>query len=451
MRLTSMLALVLVSVPAFARADEPPADAAAPTTIAAADPTPAPGDLAATDATPTVEKRHKRKSARPDFRLGAWRGTVEASAELVGGALSGRSTLREDGAVLDLGADVEPAIERGRWRLALPVEVGHRETPGAEQRETRGGVGVDARYRTGPDFRLDLDGGLRFAHRPGWLDEYQPLAGALGTTDRYSHLDLRLGAAITAIPLRHQHLRAGLRYTKLEYADDPNYDAIDTPTHLVPGDRGELELELSWRHFGHGYKVGGGLALEDQRDDVNFARDAGTGKTHAGAGGLPPNPLYHEVDVEPSLGAEIDLAGGSVELGADLGYEIASDRYQGYYSRSGLHPEVHASLARGRLTTRLSAEARLSTYGPNSYQSDGTTARPPLESGDRRTDRKLSARASGGYRVGRHLEVIGSATVVRRDTNFPDYVPGVFPEGRQYDVRWDYTNWEATVGLRLAR
>jgi hypothetical protein len=134
------------------------------------------------------------------------------------------------------------------------VSLGHRETPGASERETRGGLDLDARYKAGPDFRLDLEGGLRFSNRPGWLDEYQPTPTGLGPTDRYGHLDLRLGAAITAIPLRHQHLRVGLRYTHLDYVDDPAYNAVDAPTHLVPGDRSEVTLDVSWRHFGDGYK-----------------------------------------------------------------------------------------------------------------------------------------------------------------------------------------------------
>jgi hypothetical protein len=45
--------------------------------------------------------------------------------------------------------------------------------------------------------------------------------------------------------------------------------------------------------------------------------------------------------------------------------------------------------------------------------------------------------------------VIADADVMRRDTNLPDYVPGVFPVTRAYDIRWDYTNWEATAGIEV--
>lgn len=443
----AVIVAALAALPALAFAqEEPPAD-----------PTPAPAGVAvapAGDATadaPVKKKRKRARAAPADFRVGSWRGTVDAEAEVVGGALSGRSTLRERGGVVEAGADVEPALERGRWRLALPVALAHRETPGATQRETRGGLAIDARYKTGPRFRLDLDGGLKFAHRPDWLDEYQPTATGLGTTDRYSHLDLHVGGAVTVLPARHQHVRIALGYTDLDYADDPDYDAIDAPTHLVPGDRGELDLDASWRWFGDGWKAGAAVAFEDQHDDANYARDAGDGQTHAGAGGPPPNPLYHELDVEPSVGAELDLAGGDLELGADVGYAIVSDRYQGYYSRRGVHPEVHARYQGERLGLKLSAEALFATYGDGSYASDGTPERPALESGTRRADRRLAARASVRYQLGGHLAIVGGAEAVRRDTNFPDYVPNVFPASRAYDVRWDYTTWELTAGLSASR
>jgi len=446
MRVVVITAMLIVAAAAHAQEAPPDETATGPTTESAA------VSRVADDAPGArAGKKKPKHKAAPDFQLGGWRGSIDAEGELVGGALSGRTTLREQGAIIEAGGTVEPAIERGRWRLAVPVRLAHRETPGATQRETRGGFDLDARYKTGPGFRLDLEAGLRFAQRPTWLDEYQPIAGGLGTTGRYSHLDLRLGAAIAAIPLRHQHVRAGLRYTDLAYDDDPTYDPIDAPTHLVPGDRREVDLDLSWRYFGDGWKLGGALAVEDQRDDDNFARDAGDGQTHAGAGGPPPNPLYHQLDVEPSVGAELELGRGDVEVGADLGYAVVSDRYQGYYSRSGLHPQVHAALTRGHLEAKLSVEALFARYGEGSYQSDGTPGRPALESGTRRSDRRLGSRLNARYRFARHLAAVVGLQVTRRDTNFPDYVPGVFPGSRAYDVAWDYTNGEITVGLSAAR
>lgn len=445
MLMRALLAVLVLATPRLAAAQPDPGEPVAPTTTTATPTEPA-GGAEPTEAGP---KKKKKKAEHADFHLGAWRGTVAADAELRGGALSGRSTLRTSGALIDASGGVEPAIEHGTWRLGLPITLGHRETPGAELRETRGGVDLDARYKRSPRFRLDLEAGLRLTSRPGWEDEYQPTATGLGTTDRYSHRDLRLGGAISAIPLRHQHARLGLRLTDYDYTDDPAYDAIDAPTHLVPGDRVEVDLDASWRHFGDGWKAGGAIAFEDRHDDKNYARDAGTGLTHAGAGGPPPNPLYHQISFEPSLGAELDLADDTVELGADLGYAFVSDRYQGYYSWSGVHPQVHVAAHRGDLDAKLAAELQLATYGDGSYAAGN--GHPPLESGTRRKDTKIGLRADAGYTVVHHVAVVAGFDLTRRTTNFPDYVPGVFPAGAQYDVKWDYVNWELSAGVRVER
>ncbi|MEZ4401237.1 MAG: hypothetical protein R3B06_14520 [Kofleriaceae bacterium] len=438
------LGLVLVAGPAAAQEEPSPAD---PPAVTAADTT----DAAAAAAAPKKTKKKKRTRAEAaDFRLGTWRGTVAADAELRAGALAGRSTLRTSGGLIELDAGAEPALERGAWRLGLPLTAAHRETPGAALRETRGGADLDARWKRSAAFRLDLEAGLRLVSRPSWDDQYQPLAGGgLGPTDRYSHRDLRLGAAVTGIPLRHQHARLALRFTDYDYVDDPDYSALDAPTHLVPGDRQTVDLDGSWRYFGDGWKLGGAVAFEDRHDAKNFSRDAGTGKTHAGAGGPPPNPLYHQISVEPSVGVEVDLRGGALELGADLGYAIVSDRYQGYYSWSGLHPEVHAIWKAGALEARAAAELQLASYGAGSYAVG--PGHPALESGTRRADSKVSARAAVAYALRPHLALVAGGDVSRRTTNFPDYVPGVFPAGRQYDVQWDYVNWEASAGVRVER
>lgn len=448
MRTTWITVLGLVAARAALAQPDPADPVAAASTTA-----PVAGDATAVategDGDAPKKKKRPKQAARADFHAGAWRGTIDASAELRGGALSGRSTLRTHGGLIDGQASVEPALEQGRWRLGLPVTIGHRETPGAELRETRGGVDADARWKRDARLRLDFELGLRLVSRPGWEDEYQPTATGLGSTDRYSHRDLRVGAAVTALPLRHQHARLGLRVTDYDYADDPAYDAIDAPTHLVPGDRREVDVDASWRHFGDGWKLGGAVAFEDRHDDRNYARDAGTGVTHAGAGGPPPNPLYHQISFEPSIGAEVDLRDETIELGADLGYAIVSDRYQGYYSWSGLHPQLHARVHAGALDAKLTGEAQLATYGDGSYAAGAN--HPPLESGSVRKDTKLEGRLDLGYQLRRSVTVVAGADVTRRTTNFPDYVPGVFPAGAQYDVRWDYVNWEISAGVRIAR
>lgn len=398
-----------------------------------------------------AEKKRKKKRHRTGvFTIGDWNGDLTVRARAVAGALSGRSTLRTNGVLVDGEVATTPAIERGRWRLELPLEIGHRETPGAELRETRGALDLEARWRRGPRFRIENRAGLRAVWRPDWLDEYQPGAGGLMTTDRYSHWDRRLETAVAAIPVRHQHARLALAYERVDHAEDPTYDPIDAPTHLVPGDHDQVGLDGSWRYLGDGWSVRGGFELERERWFHAYSRDAGTGLTHAGTGGPPPNPLYREISFEPSAGGELDLLGERLELSASYGYLIVSDRYQGYYSSRAHHPELDVAWKQGGLELHAGFDALVRAYGPGSY-APGVDHPPLDDGGDRRVDRKLSTRLRARWAVGRQWAVVAAGEMTQRRTNFPDYVPGVFPDTRAYDIRWDYTNWELTAGIEVTR
>jgi len=362
---------------------------------ASADSAPA---ASATDdgATPTVKtrtsKKHKKKKAPPAFHIGTWDGDIEARGAAVGGALSGRSTLRTRGGVVGVEAEATPALERDRWRLELPLTVGHRETPGTELRETRGGLDLEARWRRSPRLRVETAAGVRVVWRPGWLDEYQPTAGGLMTTDRYSHWDQRLSAAVVGIPVRHHHAKLEAWYRRVDHADDPSYDPIDAPTHLVPGDHDAIGLDGRWRYHGHGWKLGGQAELSRERWFQAYSRDAGTGLTHAGPGGLPPNPLYREVTFEPAALGSLELAGGAFDLGVSYGYQIVSDRFEGYYSSRAHHPELDLGWEHGKLELDLDVDLYLRTYGPDSYAAGPD--HPALEGGaSRRDDRKLLVKA----------------------------------------------------------
>ncbi len=37
---------------------------------------------------------------------------------------------------------------------------------------------------------------------------------------------------------------------------------------------------------------------------------------------------------------------------------------------------------------------------------------------------------------------------LNRDTNYPDYVPGILPATRFYDIQWSYTNVQVLVGIQ---
>lgn len=407
-------------------------------------------DAAPRDEVRVKKQRRIRSRRAPDFSLGAWDGAVDTKVRTIGGALSGRVTLPASALIVGVGLEAKPAVEHEQWRLETPITFEHRETPGAKLRETRGGVDVVGRWRRGPGLRAEIETGLRAVWRPGWLDQYQPGPRGLMTTDRESHVDLRVGAALAGIPRRHQHVRLAARYSRVNQRDSPNFDPIDAPTHLVPGDHDQVAVDASWRYLADRWKIGTSLDVEYERWFQAYARDEGTGLTHAGLGGPPPNPRYRELSAEPALAGELELARGSFEIAPRLGYQIVSDRYQGYYSSTAYHPQLHLRWKQPSLSVALKFEAMFRTYGPNSYEPGPN--HPPLDDGDtRRSDRKLQTACSARWALRKHVALLADAALVRRTTNYPDYVPGVFPDSRQYSIDWDYTNWEMLAGIELSR
>lgn len=149
--------------------------------------------------------------------------------------------------------------------------------------------------------------------------------------------------------------------------------------------------------------------LGSNADGIAAAEGEATGLTHAGAGGPPPNPLYEQASFEPELDAGLELAGGRGELDVSSGYEIVNDRYEGYYAAGGNHP--------------------------------------PLEYGDRRVDRRFSTGLDVRDPLTAHWAIIGEADALIRRTNFPNYVPNVFPASRQYDIEWSYENYLVQAGV----
>lgn len=444
-RRAASLAVALGLAAPAARAGE-----AAPATdpvVDGAEPAVAPGS------TTTPKKKKKKRKHRADadavdFRIAGFDGTAPAKVAVTVGALSGWTTLRASGAAIEVAADVDPTLVRGRWQLDLDVAAGHRQVIGADLDETRGALDLGVRWKRGPDLRIDGGAGVRGAWRGGWADQYQPVAGGLAPTDRYSSWERRVALGLTAIPLRHQHAHVGARYRVIDLRADPNFDAVGEPTHLVPSDRQAIELDGSWRYHGEGWKAGVGLEVDHADYDFEFARDAGTGLTHAGAGGPPPNPLYAEWTVEPSIGGDVDVT-GEVTLGASYGYEIVDDVYQGYYSTHGHHPELEASWHRGALELDAKAGLWWRTFGPGSYAVGN--GHPPLDAGTRRNDHRGRLALAARWALGAHLTAIASGELIVRRSNFPDYEPGVFPANRAYAIDWDYTNAVVAVGVELAR
>jgi hypothetical protein len=244
--------------------------------------------------------------------------------------------------------------------------------------------------------------------------------------------------------VRHHHARLEYDIRHVGYVVDDAYEPVDAPTHLVPGSHLENELRASWTYHADAWKLGGELDLEHQIWEDLYARDAGTGLTHAGAGGPPPNPMQQTFTAEPALTAE--LTRGAVELDASYGVGLQRDLYEGYYSYVEQHPEVSAKVEQAAFTVELSAELRWRTYGADSY-AVAPPDHPMLDFGDRRSDRTFDSDLDVRVPIGASLAIVGGVGVKIRRSNFPDYVPGVYPMSRQYAIDWDYDDVTAFAGI----
>jgi hypothetical protein len=420
-----------------------PAEQAEPAPVEQAEPAPA---APARAEAPRKRKKKKKRQKRRQ-RPAGWQREIETSASARAGALQGLGTRRAGGAMQRVDADAEIAVEHGAWGLGLPLDASHRETQGASLDETGGSAGLELRYRHGPELRLAIEASISGMWRPDWPDQYQPLGdGSYLPTDRYSHWDRQVGATVAAIPLRHHHARAEYGYTLADYRQDPNFDPVNAPNHLVPSDHEQHTLDLSWRYFGDGWKAGVAADAFLKNYFFAFSRDAGTGLTHANPGGVPPNPLQQLRGVEPALSFEREWMGGDLELGLSYGYEIQQDTFQGYYSYTGHHPAVDLMwMVRPGHELRSKAWVTWRTYGPDSYAAG--PGHPPLAYGDRRVERRGAVSLGYRMRIARGLHAVADGDLIVRRTNFPPYEPGVFPSTRLYDIDWSYTNWSLLAGL----
>ncbi len=362
-----------------------------------------------------------------------WRWDLAAAA----GGFSGQKTRTDSGGLLVVDAGLEPSYASGALTVKVPLSLAHRQTLGAGLNESRAQAAVEATWRAGKSFKLGAEAGLLGRFRPDWPDQYQREAnGHLPSTDRYSYLSWRAGANLYAQPAPHQHLRLRYRLESVTYSRDPAFDPA-TPMHLTPRDHLLHQLQASWRRLQPSWALALRLDTGFRRDSVYLAR-------RAGSGGSSGNPDQSLDDYEPSIELELHRLGGLADLALRYGYQVRVDGFQGYYSYTGHHPEVtlEAPLAR-HLDGRLSLEAWLRTYGPDSKLN--------TEDGARLSEQKVRAAAALEWKLDGALSLLARASWTHRTTNYPDYVPGVFPATRFYEIAWDYDNVEALVGVRWRR
>lgn len=373
----------------------------------------------------------------------------------------GLGTRDVEGALLDLGVSVEPALRwrRGRLLLRAPLSVDHRETVGFALREIRLGGGLVVSGRPAPWLTVEGRGGLTWTRRPDWADPYQPLLGPCGDptgdltpTDRYSWVSWRVAGELDFDLGDDVALRTRGGFDRRTYTQDPAFDPILAPTHLVPGDRDRGWAGIGVRGQATPVRWRFDATVEVLDSAWELARDAGTGHANALPGGAPPNPLLREVRAAVEHRTSVWLAPLRTRLAATVGYAWNDDVHEGYRSwhqvEAGLDVRTRPW---GPLAVEVSWGSRLRWYTDSGYQPG--PGHPPLDdhgSGVRHADRNtLRAEASAALADGL-VEPFVAMTWQTARTDFPDYAPWTFPAAAAYDIDFDWSRVTATAGVRLS-
>lgn len=372
---------------------------------------------------------------------------------LSAGAFDGMGVRTDSGGAALLEVQAGPALKAGAWKLEFPIRAHHFQTFGASLSESYGSASVAVENRLARALRLGATGGLSGAWRPRWPDLYQPVATATGIelrpTDRYGYLAWHAGAHLAAVPFPRNHLRLKYEYAHYGYVRDPNFREAD-PMHLTPRDNGQHRVEVSWRVLGDGYAATARFGWDRRLDEVYLARHAVSGLTD-----FYTTPTQRLDRFEPSVEVSLKRLENRLHVSLLYGYQIQSDRFEGYYSYAGHHPRLAVEYAfTERLSARVKGEAWLREYGASSKAAGlppepATSGNGHLENGTRLYDRKGAISAAVSYGLTGSLRAKLTGEWVRRSTNYPDYLPGVYPSTKLYDIQWSYVNAIVLAGVEL--
>jgi hypothetical protein len=362
-----------------------------------------------------------------------------------GGAFDGLGTRPESGGLGIVDARVLPELQSGGWTLQIPIALGHLQRFGTELNETHAAGGLEVENRVSNRWRLGVLGNVDYTYKQGWPDRYQRRAdGYMRPTDRFTHLDWDVGAFAVASPAPHNFLRLTYVFSSADYTEDPNYDPLDDPMHITPKDHTMHHLDVSWRRLSDAWNLAVDLEFRRKEYADVLARDAVTGNTSG-------NPLQIYNQYEPGVEVKLKKLGRRLDLSLRYGYEIQDDVWQGYYSYGGHNPRLLADFA---ITDRVSAEVKLEAwwrqYGPDSKRPS------ELEDGNQRWDHRGEARGRLRWAFSGGLSAFAEVDYYVRETNYPDYVPGVNPppprdEYEYYDIAFDYTNLDVFAGIEYRR
>ncbi len=415
----------------------------------------------------STEDQALRPRTRRKARL---RSDMTFDAALLAGYFSGLG-VRPDSAPMSLVAvGTKGSLDGGWFRLKVPFDFQYRETPGADLREIKTRVAPVVRLQPNRWLWVEAGGGADVVRRPGWPDLYQPIPEEPADppappegyvpSDRFSFQAWQAKARIGIRPAKRQRIKATYRYRLSTWEKDPNFHPIDDPdadpNHLVPGDNEEHRVGLRWRWTSAHIKMAASITAFRRDYFYAYARDAGTGKTHASSGSVPPNPLQQFRGIRPAVTTELRFLDARLRCATTFGYDVVQDTFQGYYSYTAPRPGLRLRYrTKGGVALSVATNLRFRRYGPNSFAATpdwqpGMSGHPPLTFGDRRVDARTTANTELRFPIGRQQAVTIRGDLWVRRTNFPDYQPGIFPSLSNYDIQWNYRNWRVLTGLAIA-
>lgn len=411
-----------------------------------------------------IKRKKKSKLPTVHTRMGRrWMFMMPMDLDLAIGTLDGYRTLPDQrGPFGQASVGLTPTLRwrRGIFLMRAPLALARRQPIAHEVQWTRasGGLNLDGKVADG--LRVASKTSVGVKSMPGLPDPYQPIVaidgrptGRLNTTDRHGYWSVTAAGEVGWRPAGDTgatEWTLGGDFDQRIFNQDPAFDPILRPNHLTPGDRHRYGAEVGVRTTIKRWGYRARFKARVSKTDFHFilARDADTGLTHGAPGDPPANPTARFVRTSLSHRSSLWLRRFKTRVFVDLRYTSNDDRFAGYYSWSGprIEPGLRVRPAKGwKLEVSAAAETR-------QFTSDGYlvgTTHPPLDGGDSiRAETRLSARARVSFRPRSTpwLTTWFKARAKRRDTNFPNYVPGVFPEDSAYDIDFDTSELSARLG-----
>jgi len=284
--------------------------------------------------------------------------------------------------------------------------------------------------------------------RPAWPDLYQPNPldykagpdpnfGKFLPTNRNSFKKTEIGLKtelklIEVLPFYIE----GNYFRNDEYID-PNYK--DTlPTHLVPTIYTAYAFEAGVAYKGLSFLK---LYLKNNTESKTYsyelARDAVTGKTNYKKN---KNPLYKELSNKTSLDIEFKIASAGIKIIPFFAYTINIDSYQGYYSYNGYEPGLKFQHKINQFEYSLKYSWETQKFGPNSFDKNSTTDLQPLYKNYHKGKAEVS------YELNKNFKFFVQGELAIKETNYPPYKPGINPAKKNYDIEFNFQNYQIIAG-----